>query len=459
MTPAGPTRGIPLATLDDEDDVSCLLLGLDVAGRVGGFLQPIGAVDDSPIGAGLDELLEAKDLVLGVPRDRHHRLLGTDEPGPQRQRHVLGVGAEVGRDVAPTVVQRAFALPERLLADGVEHDVVGLAVGREVLDRVVDDLVGAERPHDIDVVGVAHSGDQGAHVLGQLDGGGADRTRRAVDQDALPGSEACPRQAGHAEDCAIAHRSRLLERHAGRLRRDRSALPHAQVLGVRSEPVSVDAEDLVADGKLRHSRPGFDDDSRELAAEDRPLRPSQPCEGPDEPGRPRAEAAVGPVHRGGVHLHEHLVVGRDRPLHIEDPQDVGSAVLGVDHCAHAARWASLAGGAVDRLADEVGVAVVAGVLLDHVHEDPAQAGSSAVGPGAPRRLRQAAVRQHLGEDLTRAVDRLLPEREQLLGRVLGGRVPVPVGVGVPVHRVPRLRQISPAHPVREPVVLDRWPGA
>src|SRR5690242_10679368 len=32
---------------------------------------------------------------------------------------------------------------------------------------------------------------------------------------------------------------------------------------------------------------------------------------------------------------------------------------------------SLAGGAVDRLPDQVGVAVVAGVLLDHVHVDPA----------------------------------------------------------------------------------------
>ena len=40
------------------------------------------------------------------------------------------------------------------------------------------------------------------------------------------------------------------------------------------------------------------------------------------------------------------------------------------HCAGRPR--SVAGGAVDRLADQVGVAAVAGVLLDHVDEDPAQ---------------------------------------------------------------------------------------
>ena len=46
----------------------------------------------------------------------------------------------------------------------------------------------------------------------------------------------------------------------------------------------------------------------------------------------------------------------------------------------------LAGGAVDRFAQQVGVAVVPGVLLDHVDDDPAQARRPAVGPraAAPR---------------------------------------------------------------------------
>ena len=126
------------------------------------------------------------DLVLGVTGDRHHRLLLADEPRPHHERHVLRVRAEVGRDVAPTGLERSLAFGERLLADGVEDDVVGLAVRREVLDGVVDDLVGAERSHDLDVGGVAHRGDVGADVLGQLDGGRTDRPGCPVDEDALP---------------------------------------------------------------------------------------------------------------------------------------------------------------------------------------------------------------------------------------------------------------------------------
>ena len=57
-----------------------------------------------------------------------------------------------------------------MLADGVEDDVVGLAVLREVLLRVVDHLVGAERADELDVLRVADGGDVGAEVLGELHG-------------------------------------------------------------------------------------------------------------------------------------------------------------------------------------------------------------------------------------------------------------------------------------------------
>ena len=50
----------------------------------------------------------------------------------------------VSTKVPPGFSER-LAPPERVLADRVEHDVVRLAVLREVLLQVVDDLVGAER--------------------------------------------------------------------------------------------------------------------------------------------------------------------------------------------------------------------------------------------------------------------------------------------------------------------------
>ena len=45
-------------------------------------------------------------------------------------------------------------------------------------------------------------------------------------------------------------------------------------------------------------------------------------------------------------------------------------------------WRLVAGGAVDGLAEEVGVPVVPRVLLDHVHEDPADV-ALALGVVAP----------------------------------------------------------------------------
>ena len=90
----------------------------------------------------------------------------------------------VGRDVLPARLQRAPAASERVLADRVEDDVVRLAVLREVLSRVVDDDVGAERPHELDVLRVADRGDVRTDVSGELDGRRSDRARGAVDDEA-----------------------------------------------------------------------------------------------------------------------------------------------------------------------------------------------------------------------------------------------------------------------------------
>src|SRR3989304_4407386 len=49
----------------------------------------------------------------------------------------------VSGDIDPASLQRASSPEERILADGVDDRVVGLAVLREVLLEVVDDLVGA----------------------------------------------------------------------------------------------------------------------------------------------------------------------------------------------------------------------------------------------------------------------------------------------------------------------------
>jgi hypothetical protein len=80
----------------------------------------------------------------------------------------------VGRQVRAAGFERALTAPERQQADRVEDDVVGLAVPAEVLLRVVDDLVGSERPDELGVLGVAHPGDVGLEIPGELNGRGPD---------------------------------------------------------------------------------------------------------------------------------------------------------------------------------------------------------------------------------------------------------------------------------------------
>src|SRR5690606_19107783 len=104
------------------------------------------------------------------------------------------------------------------------------------------------------------------------------------------------------------------------------------------------------------------------------------------------------------------------------------------------------GAPVDALAQEVGVAVVARVLLDHVEVDPAQAGGPVV------RVLEGVVEAVATGGLLRVVDGG-PEALEDLGRI-GPVGLVEIGVGVPL--VPVVGQVLsplPVHALAEPVVL------
>src|SRR5580658_4186941 len=109
---------------------------------------------------------------------------------------------------------------------------------------------------------------------------------------------------------------------------------------------------------------------------------------------------------------------------------------------------------VDRLPQQVRMAVVPGVLLDHVAQDPAQARRPAVGPRAPGELIEAAVGEGLSNQRAGTGCRVLPERHQLIGRLAGRGMPFPVAVGLPVNRVEWRLPVPPEQPHREPLVFD-----
>ena len=123
-----------------------------------------------PVTTRLHQLLEEDDVLCGrAPPDREHDLLlaarrqerewDVDQAGRWRRtpRLARGAAANAGRNACRRRRGRRRTL----------------AAPREVLLLVVDDLVGAERAHELDVLPVAHGGHMGAEVPCELDGCGA----------------------------------------------------------------------------------------------------------------------------------------------------------------------------------------------------------------------------------------------------------------------------------------------
>ena len=102
-----------------------------------GLLERVHAVDDRVVRPVLDEPPEKEDVLLGRTRDREHDLPVAD---PRREVRQGKVVEPVGRGRPPGFSDR-LARRNEVLPHRVEDDVVGLAVSREVLLQVVDDLV------------------------------------------------------------------------------------------------------------------------------------------------------------------------------------------------------------------------------------------------------------------------------------------------------------------------------
>ncbi len=198
-----------------------------------------------------------------------------------------------------------------MLADCVEDDVVRLAVLREVLLQVVDDLVRTEGTHKLDVLRVAHRRDMSAEVAGQLHRRRSARARCAVDEKPRPLMHVSAPETGQTLTHAVTDPCRLLERHAVGNVREQAGLAHADVLGVRAVP---ETEDAVAHDEIGDCGAHRLDHACELEAQDPALGSPEPeHETPDERAR-CAHVAVRPGDRGGMDAHENLAIVRYGPL-------------------------------------------------------------------------------------------------------------------------------------------------
>lgn len=218
-----------------------------------------------------------------------------------------------------------------MLADRVKNDVVRLAVFGEVFLQVVDDSIGSKRSHEFNVLGIAHSGDVGIEVSGQLHCGRADGPGGTVDEDAPPRPKICMSQTSQGEDRSVADCCRLFEGHVGRLVGKSAALPDTDVLSMcaRSQ-----AEDLVTDRELANVCADCYHLAGQLAAKDAPFRPNETGEEAGDEIFGVAQAAVRPVDGGGTDLDEDLVLLGHRTFDFFKSQNIRRPVPIVNNCSH-----------------------------------------------------------------------------------------------------------------------------
>src|SRR5882724_12579276 len=132
----------------------------------------------------------------------------------------------------------------------VENDVITFRTVSEILFRVIDDVIRAERSHKIDIARTANTSDVRAERFRDLDCERPNTSRRAVNQDLLPRLNLSLVAKGlQSRDASYVNGRRLLKRHVGRFQRDCPLGAPTYILGER--PASA-TEDVIAWFELGH---------------------------------------------------------------------------------------------------------------------------------------------------------------------------------------------------------------
>src|SRR6185437_13170733 len=166
-------RSRPRWALRRDGDLAAGVVPQHVGDGFCRLVERVGLGDDDLDLARLEELAE-RGQVLAVHRRGHQLDAGGAEshqdsprhPGQARE-HAAGI-AEAVRDERSAWRQHPRGGLGRVVEHVVEDDIETLAAPGEVFSRVVDDMVGPERPDQLDAARPAHGGDLGAQHPGQL---------------------------------------------------------------------------------------------------------------------------------------------------------------------------------------------------------------------------------------------------------------------------------------------------
>ena len=224
----------------------------------------------------------------------------------------------------PCVGEHASELRQRAVAPDVEDEVVAPAVVGDVGVRVVDHVIGAERAHEVDLLGAGDAGDVRSERLGDLDGEGADASRCTDDQHVLTGLHAAAvAQRLQRGDGGDGNGGGLLEaqvrRHPRQLVRSRrGVLGERRAAGAVYRLARLESRDLAAD-RL--------DDPGELRAEAGGLGPAQAEAGnADQVGQPGHDVPRAAVKPGRADAYEHRLIADPGHFDVAEVQDISRAV-------------------------------------------------------------------------------------------------------------------------------------
>ena len=216
-----------------------------------------------------------------------------------------------------------------MVPNDVEDGVVAVAASGEVLLRVVDDPVGADRPDRVELPGGVHARHVRPVRLRELHRERSHGAPRAIDQDLLSGLDPSLVSDGlHPERPGRWDGSSLFERQAGglpfepRLRYGRvlgecaavapevgnQALPEDLI--TRLEPCHVPADRLDDPGQVRAGNPVL-------------RRPQTGPHDPQDVGHAAHHVPHICVHRSRTNPNEHLIVSDRRPVNVAQLQNVG----------------------------------------------------------------------------------------------------------------------------------------
>ena len=255
----------------------------------------------------------------GDPADRHHT---------QQRRH-----GPADATVTTVAGERSAIGEHRSMGDEIEDQVVRLVAASEIVAAVVDHLVGAERPHELELAGVVDSGHVRPKTLGQLDGERARATAAPVDQHPTP--DRCAARSLQCDRPGLGDRRCLCERQLCRLVSERR-FGHDRILGEAALERQVVAVHLVTGVEPSDRLTDDVDAPGDVRAERAARRRAQPAEAGVQ-RRAAQGLPVTEVDRRCGNPDTHLTGGGRRQRHIVNPEYLRLAVPVVDDRPHVRR--------------------------------------------------------------------------------------------------------------------------